>query len=189
MGDLEEAYKAFDEIHASRERNKSTFWRHETAVIDEPCLILDGTKIWHWCHVMEDATIGRNCTLGQNVFVGRKAIIGDRVKIQNNVSVYEGLIIDSDVFIGPSVVFTNVKYPRAFEPADAFQATWVKHGATIGANATILPGIVIGEYAMIGAGAVVTRNVPPYALMVGNPARQVGWVDQEGRQVHDYRVV
>lgn len=156
---------------------------HETAIIDRPCSIGDGTQIWHGCHVMRGAHIGFESMLGQNGFVASGARIGNKVRIQNNVSVYEGVIIEDEVFIGPSVVFTNVKYPRATRH-QPYSVTLIKFGATIGANATILPGITVGEYAMVGAGAVVTKDVEPYALVVGNPARQVGEVDKEGRPIH-----
>ena len=155
--------------------------KHHTAVIDQGAQVGSGTRIWHFCHVMPGAIIGDNCILGQNVFVDNNAIIGNGVKIQNNVSIYNSITIEDDVFIGPSVVFTNVTNPRAFiERKDEFKITQVKKGATIGANATILCGITIGEYAMIGAGAVVTKNVEAYALVVGNPAVQVGMVNVEG---------
>lgn len=157
---------------------------HPTAIIDPGATIGMGTAIWHFSHVLETAVIGEDCILGQNVFVGNNVVIGDRVKVQNNVSLYEGVTCDDDVFIGPSVVFTNVTQPRAFiEQKDAFQKTMIRKGVTIGANATILCGIELGEYCFIGAGSVVTKDVPPFALMVGNPARQVGWVDKNGRRV------
>ncbi len=150
---------------------------HPTAVVDEGAKIGDGTKIWHFSHIMSGAKIGRNCVIGQNVFVGKKAVIGNNVKIQNNVSVYDEVIIEDDVFCGPSMVFTNVINPRAFiERKHEFKKTLVKKGATIGANATIVCGITIGEYAFIGAGAVVVKDVKPYALVVGVPAKQIGWV-------------
>ncbi|MEO6404110.1 MAG: acyltransferase [Ferruginibacter sp.] len=154
---------------------------HRTAVVDEGAQVGEGTCIWHFCHIMPGAIIGNNCILGQSVFVDNNASIGNRVKIQNNVSVYNGVKIEDDVFIGPSVVFTNVINPRAFiERKDDFKITHVKKGATIGANATILCGIKIGEYAMIGAGAVVTKNVGAYALVMGNPGREMGRVDEKG---------
>ena len=154
---------------------------HETACIDQGAKIGAGTKIWHFCHVMPNAIIGQNCVLGQNVFVGSKARIGNGVKVQNNVSIYDAVIIDDDVFCGPSCVFTNVTNPRAFiERKTEYKETRVKKGATIGANATILCGVSIGEYALIGAGAVVTSDVKPYALMLGIPARQTGWVSRSG---------
>lgn len=157
---------------------------HPTAVIDPGATIGAGTYIWHFCHVMPQATIGAGCKLGQNVFIDNNVKIGNGVKIQNNVSVYNGLNIEDDVFIGPSVVFTNVINPRSFiERKNEFKPTLVKKGATIGANATILCGIIIGEYAMIGAGAVVTKDVPANALMLGNPATQQGWVNEAGETV------
>lgn len=153
---------------------------HPTAIIDEGCRIGEGTTIWHFSHLMP-CQVGKNCVIGQNVFIGKDVIIGNRVKIQNNVSVYTGVTCEDDVFLGPSMVFTNVINPRsAIERKHEFKPTLVKKGATIGANATILCGIVIGEYAFIGAGAVVTHDVKPYALVVGNPARQTGWVSECG---------
>lgn len=154
---------------------------HETACIDKGATIGTGTKIWHFTHVMSGAVIGNNCILGQNIFVGGKARLGNGVKIQNNVSLYDAVILDDDVFCGPSCVFTNVTNPRAFiERKAGYKQTHVKKGATIGANATILCGITIGEYAMIGAGAVVTKNVEPFALMTGVPARRTAWVSRAG---------
>lgn len=149
---------------------------HETSCIDDGAQIGEGTKIWHFCHVMPKAKIGKNCILGQNVFVGDNVVIGDNCKIQNNVSVYDGVILEEDVFVGPSVVFTNVKYPRAFtNQKDNFWKTVVKKGATIGANATIICGNRIGQYAYIGAGAVVTHDVPDGVTVMGNPARIKEW--------------
>ena len=154
---------------------------HPTAVIDPGATIGAGTYIWHFSHVMTLAIIGSNCKMGQNVFIDNNVVIGNGVKIQNNVSVYNGSVIEDDVFIGPSVVFTNVINPRSFiERKDEFKPTLVKNGATIGANATIICGITIGEYAMIGAGTVVTKSVEAFALMVGNPAKQIGWVSEAG---------
>jgi UDP-2-acetamido-3-amino-2,3-dideoxy-glucuronate N-acetyltransferase len=159
---------------------------HNTAVIDEGALIGDQTHIWHFCHVMPAAVIGSHCNIGQNVFIDNNVRIGNGVKIQNNVSVYNGVQLEDGVFIGPSVVFTNVMNPRSFiERKEEFRPTLVQKGASIGANATIICGITIGEYAFIGAGAVVTKDVPPYALMTGNPARQVGWVDKEGNKTNN----
>jgi len=150
---------------------------HPTATVDPGAQIGRGTRIWHYCHVMGGANIGESCIIGQNVFVGGRAIIGDRVKIQNNVSVYDAVTLEDEVFCGPSMVFTNVIVPRAFiERKEEYRPTRVCRGATLGANCTILCGHTIGEYAMIGAGAVVTRDVPPYALMLGVPARRSGWV-------------
>ena len=158
---------------------------HSTAFIDPGASIGTGTRIWHFCHIMPAAIIGNNCNLGQNVFVDNNVAIGNGVKIQNNVSVYNGVQIEDDVFIGPSVVFTNVINPRSFiERKNEFKPTLVKKGASIGANATILCGISIGEYAMIGAGAVVTKDVAAFALVVGNPGRQAGWVSEAGERLH-----
>ena len=150
---------------------------HDTAVIDHPVWIGAGSRIWHFSHVMSGAVLGKDTVLGQNVFVAGSVVIGDRVKVQNNVSLYEGLIIEDEVFIGPSAVFTNISTPRAhLSRRDKFQSTRICRGATIGANATIVCGNTIGAYAFIGAGAVVTQSVPAYALSVGNPARCTGWV-------------
>ena len=157
---------------------------HPTAVIDEGVMIGNGTKIWHFSHIMSGAVIGENCTIGQNVLVSPRAILGNNVKVQNNVSVYTGVICEEDVFLGPSCVFTNVMTPRSFiSRKEEFIPTLVKRGASIGANATILCGITIGEFAMIGAGAVVTKDVAPFALIVGNPGRQIGEVDKEGNTI------
>jgi UDP-2-acetamido-3-amino-2,3-dideoxy-glucuronate N-acetyltransferase len=159
---------------------------HETAVVDSGAQIGNGTKIWHFCHVSGTAFIGEHCVLGQNVYLGNKTILGNNVKVQNNVSVYEGVICEDDVFLGPSMVFTNVINPRsAVNRKEEFKNTIVKKGATIGANATIVCGITLGEYCFIGAGAVVTKNVKPYALMVGVPARQKGWVSRSGAILGD----
>jgi len=157
---------------------------HETAIIDENVQIGNQTKIWHFSHIMSHSIIGENCNIGQNVVISPQVILGNNVKIQNNVSVYTGVICEDDVFLGPSCVFTNVINPRSFiKRKNEFKQTIVKKGATIGANATILCGITIGEYAMIGAGAVVTKDVEPYALIVGNPGKQIGQVDKEGNRV------
>lgn len=164
--------------------NRKSF-RHPTAVIDEGARIGAGTQIWHFCHIMPGAVIGSGCNLGQNVFVDNGAVIGNGVKIQNNVSVYNRVVVEDDVFLGPSVVFTNVLNPRSFiEQKNAFRPTLICKGATLGANATIVCGVEIGEYALIGAGSVVTRNVAPYALVYGNPARQAGWVSKSGLRLH-----
>jgi UDP-2-acetamido-3-amino-2,3-dideoxy-glucuronate N-acetyltransferase len=153
------------------------YFVHPSSYIDENVEIGEGTKIWHFCHILRNTKIGKNCVLGQNVMVGPNVIIGNRCKIQNNVSVYEGVELEDDVFCGPSMVFTNVINPRAFiERKHEFKKTLVKKGATIGANATIVCGVTIGRYALVGAGAVVTKDVPDYALVVGVPARQIGWV-------------
>lgn len=159
---------------------------HETAVIDDGAQIGDGAKIWHFCHVMGTAQIGKNCVLGQNVFVANEVKLGNNVKVQNNVSLYEGVICEDDVFCGPSMVFTNVINPRSsVNRKEEFKTTHVKKGATIGANATIVCGITLGEYCFIGAGAVVTKNVKPFALMVGVPAKQQGWVSKSGAILGD----
>jgi UDP-2-acetamido-3-amino-2,3-dideoxy-glucuronate N-acetyltransferase len=159
---------------------------HDTAVVDDGAQIGNGTKIWHFSHVMGTAQIGENCVLGQNVFVGNKAVLGNNVKVQNNVSVYEGVVCEDDVFLGPSMVFTNVVNPRsAVNRKEEFKETRVKKGATIGANATIVCGTTLGEYCFIGAGAVITKDVKPFALMVGVPARQKGWVSRSGSILGD----
>jgi len=156
---------------------------HPTAIIDDGAVIEKDTKIWHFSHIMSGAIIGENCTIGQNVFIATNAVLGKNVKVQNNVSVYIGVVCEDDVFLGPSCVFTNVINPRSFIPRkEEFRETLVKKGATIGANATIICGVTIGEYAMIGAGAVVTKDVPDYALIVGNPGKQIGFVDKEGNK-------
>lgn len=158
-----------------------SYFKHESSYVDEGAEIGEGTKIWHFCHVMGGAKIGKNCSLGQNVNVGGKAIIGDGVKIQNNVSVYDNVVIEDDVFCGPSCVFTNVINPRAFvERKHEYKQTVIKKGASIGANATVVCGVTVGEYALIGAGSVVTKDVPAYALVYGSPARVRGKVDKEG---------
>lgn len=157
-----------------------SFWQHETAIVDEGAQIGAGTRIWHWAHVQSNAVIGERCSLGQNVYVG-KAILGNNVKVQNNVSIYDAVTIEDDVFCGPSMVFTNVINPRShIVRKHEYKPTLVKRGATIGANAVIVCGNTVHEYAMIGAGSVVTRDVPAFALAVGNPARQLGWVCQCG---------
>lgn len=159
---------------------------HETAIVDEGAQIGAGTKIWHFCHIMPRAVIGEGCSLGQNVFVANNVNIGSNVKIQNNVSVYEGVVLEDDVFCGPSMVFTNVNIPRSAFPQNASQydQTRVKRGASIGANATIVCGVTVGAWALIGAGAVVTANVPDYALVLGVPARIAGYVSQRGHRLH-----
>lgn len=160
---------------------ENKFFAHPTAVIDEGCKIGSGVKIWHFSHVMPNSIIGDNCNIGQNVVVSSGVILGQNVKVQNNVSLYEGVICEDDVFLGPSMVFTNVINPRsAIVRKHEFKRTLVKKGASIGANATIVCGNDIGEYSFIGAGAVVTKEVPPYALVIGNPARQSGWVSEYG---------
>ena len=163
---------------------KADFFAHPTAVIDEGCQIGDGTKIWHFSHIMPGCVIGNNCNIGQNVVVSPKVVLGNNVRVQNNVSIYEGVICEDDVFLGPSMVFTNVINPRsAVSRKHEYLKTLVKKGASIGANATIVCGNEIGEYAFIGAGAVVTKPVPAYALVIGNPARQTGWMSEHGHKL------
>lgn len=160
------------------------YFAHPTAVIDEGCKIGKGTKIWHFSHIMTGCIIGENCNIGQNVVVSPEVILGRNVKVQNNVSIYTGVICEDDVFLGPSMVFTNISNPRsAIVRKGKYEKTIVKRGASIGANATIVCGHVIGEYAFVGAGAVVTKDVPPYALVVGNPARQIGWMSEYGHRL------
>jgi UDP-2-acetamido-3-amino-2,3-dideoxy-glucuronate N-acetyltransferase len=157
---------------------------HPTAIVDEGAQIGAGSRVWHWVHVCAGARIGRGVSLGQNVFVGNKVVIGDRCKIQNNVSVYDNVTLEEGVFCGPSMVFTNVYNPRSLiERKSEYQDTLVRKGATLGANCTIVCGVTIGAYAFIGAGALVNKDVPPYALMVGVPARQIGWMSEFGEQV------
>jgi len=157
------------------------YFVHETSIVEEPCQIGEGTRIWHFCHVMPNSTIGKNCNIGQNAFVGANASIGNRVKIQNNVSIYSAVTLEDDVFCGPSCVFTDIRTPRAFiSRKNEFLPILVKQGATIGANATVVPcytkGLTIGRYALVGAGSVVTKDVPDHALVYGNPGRVEGWV-------------
>jgi UDP-2-acetamido-3-amino-2,3-dideoxy-glucuronate N-acetyltransferase len=153
------------------------YFTHESSYVDEPCTIGDGTKIWHFSHVMKDSVIGRNCNLGQNVLVSSGVRMGDNCKVQNNVSLYTGVVLEDHVFCGPSMVFTNVVNPRSeVVRKDEYKQTLVKRGASIGANATIVCGVTIGSYAFIGAGSVVTRDVPDFALLIGNPARRTGWM-------------
>jgi UDP-2-acetamido-3-amino-2,3-dideoxy-glucuronate N-acetyltransferase len=160
------------------------YFAHDTAIIDEGCHIGPGTKIWHFCHIMKDCVLGKNCNLGQNVMIASGVILGSNVKVQNNVSIYTGVECEDDVFLGPSMVFTNIINPRsAISRKDQYKKTLVKKGATIGANATIICGIEIGEFALIGAGAVVTKDVSPYALVVGNPSQQIGWVSDHGNRL------
>jgi len=157
---------------------------HETAIVDAGADIGAGSRIWHWVHVSGGAKIGERCSLGQNVFVGNRVVIGDNVKIQNNVSVYDDVSLENDVFCGPSMVFTNVYNPRsAITRKHEYRQTLVKQGATLGANCTIVCGVTIGRYAFVGAGAVITKDVPDYALMVGVPARQIGWMSEYGEQL------
>ena len=158
---------------------------HPTAIIDEGASIGDGTRIWHWVHVSGGARIGENCSLGQGVFVGNRVAIGRNCKIQNHVSVYDNVTLEDDVFCGPSMVFTNVFNPRSHVPRKhEYRDTLVRRGATLGANCTIVCGVTIGEYAFIGAGAVITADVKPYALMVGVPARHIGWMSQHGERLN-----
>jgi|TARA_B110000444_G_scaffold218483_1_gene218051 UDP-2-acetamido-3-amino-2,3-dideoxy-glucuronate N-acetyltransferase len=165
-------------------KNIMSFKAHPTAEIDEPCKIGDGTMIWHFSHIMKNSTIGKNCNLGQNVLVSSEVVLGKNVKVQNNVSIYSGVICDDDVFLGPSCVFTNVTNPRsAVLRRGQYEKTHVGRGATIGANATIVCGHDIGKFAFIGAGAVVTKNVADYALVVGNPSRQIGWMSEFGHKL------
>ena len=160
------------------------YFKHESSYVDEPCVIGAGTKIWHFSHIMKDCEIGEKCNIGQNVVISPSVILGNNVKIQNNVSVYTGVICEDDVFLGPSMVFTNVINPRSgVIRRDEYMKTIVKKGASIGANATIVCGNNIGKYSFIGAGAVVTKEVPDYALMVGNPAKQIGWMSEFGERL------
>lgn len=160
------------------------YFVHDTALVDAGCTIGEGTKIWHFSHIMPGAVLGKNCNVGQNVVISPEVVLGNNVKVQNNVSIYTGVICEDDVFLGPSCVFTNVTNPRsAVNRRGSYAKTTVKKGATIGANATIVCGHDIGEYAFIGAGAVVTKNVPPYALLVGNPARHIGWMSEFGHRL------
>lgn len=164
--------------------NEQDFYTHPSAFIDEGCEIGKGTKIWHFSHVMPNSRIGQNCNIGQNVVISSGVVLGDNVKVQNNVSVYTGVECEDDVFLGPSMVFTNVINPRsAINRKKEYAKTVVKKGATIGANATVICGHTIGRYAFIGAGAVVTKNVPDYALLIGNPARQTGWMSEFGHKL------
>jgi UDP-2-acetamido-3-amino-2,3-dideoxy-glucuronate N-acetyltransferase len=165
--------------------NKTPYFAHETAVIDAGVDIGNGTKIWHFSHIMPDSKIGENCNIGQNVVISPKVVLGSNVKVQNNVSIYTGVICEDDVFLGPSMVFTNIVNPRsAVVRRNDYQQTLVKKGASIGANATIICGNDIGEYAFIGAGAVVTKTVKPYALVVGNPSVQIGWISEYGHRLN-----
>ncbi|MCX6268163.1 MAG: acyltransferase [Bacteroidetes bacterium] len=161
------------------------FFAHESAIVDEGCKIGKGTKIWHFTHIMKGCVIGENCNLGQNVVISPDVVLGRNVKVQNNVSIYTGVICEDDVFLGPSMVFTNVINPRShILRRDQYQTTYVRRGASIGANATIVCGHEIGEFSFIGAGAVVTRDVPAFALVVGNPGRHVGWMSEYGHRLY-----
>lgn len=167
------------------ESNQSSYFQHPTAVVDEGAIIGKGSSVWHFTHVMSDSKIGERCSLGQNVFIANGVELGNNVKIQNNVSVYKGVTCEDDVFLGPSMVFTNVINPRsAVNRRGEYAVTNVRKGASIGANATIVCGNEIGEYALIGAGAVVTKPVKPYALVVGNPSKQIGWVSEYGHRLN-----
>ena len=161
------------------------YFKHESSYVDDGCIIGEGTKIWHFSHIMSGCKMGKNCNIGQNVVISPDVILGNNVKIQNNVSVYTGVIAEDDVFMGPSMVFTNVINPRSHvSRKDEYKQTLLKKGCSVGANATIVCGHTIGEYALIGAGTVVTKDVKPFALMVGNPARQLGWVSENGQKLH-----
>jgi len=164
---------------------KINYFAHETAVIDEPCTIGEGTHIWHFSHIMPNCTIGKKCNIGQNVVISPGVHLGDNVKVQNNVSIYTGVNCEDDVFLGPSMVFTNVINPRsAVNRKSEYMKTTVRKGASIGANATIVCGNDIGQFAFIGAGAVVVKEVKPYALVVGNPSKQIGWISEYGHRLH-----
>src|SRR5512142_1014729 len=161
-----------------------TYFKHESAYVDEPCEIGDGTRIWHFCHIQKGAKIGKNCVFGQNCNVANDVVIGSNVKVQNNVSIYTGTIIDDDVFLGPSCVLTNVTNPRSqVNRHSLYERTHLRRGCTIGANATIVCGVTIGRYAFVGAGSVVTKDVPDYALVVGNPARRTAWMSRHGHRL------
>ncbi len=163
---------------------KMEYQKHETAIIDKGAQIGSGSKIWHWSHICEGAKIGSKVTIGQNVYIGNKVVIGDKCKIQNNVSIYDNIYLEDNVFCGPSVVFTNVYNPRAFiDRKDKYKDTVIKKGVTLGANSTIICGITIGEFAFVGAGAVVNKDVPPFALMVGVVAKQIGWISRYGEKL------
>lgn len=162
------------------------YFTHDTAVIDEGAIIGKGTKIWHWTHVSSQSVVGSNCSIGQNVYIANDVVIGNECKIQNNVSIYDSVRLEDHVFCGPSMVFTNVINPRSsVERKDEYKTTLVKKGASIGANATIICGVTLGEYSFIAAGAVVTKNVEPYALMAGVPAKRIGWMDKTGNRINN----
>jgi UDP-2-acetamido-3-amino-2,3-dideoxy-glucuronate N-acetyltransferase len=161
-----------------------TWWKHDSAIVDHGAAIGDGTKVWHFVHVSSGARIGRGCVLGQNVFVGNDAVLGDNVRVQNNVSIYDSVTLEEDVFCGPSMVFTNVLNPRAaVQRKHAYRPTLVRRGATLGANCTVVCGVTIGRWAFVGAGAVVTADVPDFALVVGVPAERVGWMSRHGERL------
>lgn len=165
-------------------KQTASYFVHETAIVEPPVQIGEGTKIWHFCHVMAGAVMGARCILGQNVFVAGGTTLGNNVKVQNNVSIYEGVTCEDDVFLGPSMVFTNIRNPRsAVVRKGQYTTTHLAKGCTVGANATIICGVTLGQYCMIGAGSVVTKDVPAYALLVGNPARQMGWVSEYGHRL------
>tara|TARA_B110000027_G_scaffold56356_1_gene61061 strand:- start:1117 stop:1695 length:579 start_codon:yes stop_codon:yes gene_type:complete len=160
------------------------YQKHETAIVDEGAEIGSGTKIWHWSHICRGAKIGDDVTIGQNVFIGKTAVIGNKCKIQNNISIYDNIHLEDDVFCGPSMVFTNVYNPRSFiERKNEYKNTLIKKGSTLGANCTIICGITIGEFSFIGAGAVVNRDIPAFALVVGTPAKQIGWISEYGEKL------
>ena len=161
-----------------------SYFSHETAVIDEGCEIADGTKIWHFSHIMPNCKIGKNCNIGQNVVISPEVVLGQNVKVQNNVSIYEGVVCEDDVFLGPSMVFTNIRNPRsAIVRKGQYTLTYLEQGVSVGANATIVCGTRLGKYAFIGAGTVVTKDVPAYALIVGNPGHQMGWMSEYGHRL------
>ena len=164
--------------------NSTTYFSHETAIIDKGCIIGNGSKIWHFSHLMEGSKIGENCNIGQNVFIANDVVLGNNVKVQNNVSIYSGVLCEDNVFLGPSMVFTNVKNPRStIVRKDEFQETIIRKGVTIGANATIVCGTSIGKFAFVAAGAVITKNVIDYALMKGVPAKRDGWISEFGEKL------
>ncbi|MEO0898440.1 MAG: acyltransferase [Bacteroidota bacterium] len=168
----------------SKEQILAEYFVHETALVDEPANIGEGSKIWHFCHVMSNTSLGKGCILGQNVFVAGGVTLGNNVKVQNNVSIYAGVICEDDVFLGPSMVFTNVKNPRsAVVRRGQYDETYLEQGASVGANATIVCGVRLGKYSFVGAGTVVTKDVPPYALVVGNPSRHIGWMSEYGHRL------
>ena len=172
-------------IKPKEKMSKPSYFVHESTYVDEGVKIGERTKIWHFCHLMAGSKIGKDCSLGQNVFVASKVELGDRVRVQNNVSIYEGVQCEEEVFLGPSMVFTNVYNPRStVSRKHEYRTTLVKKGASIGANATIICGHTIGKYAFVGAGAVVNQNVPDYALVVGVPAKQIGWMSEYGERLH-----
>ncbi len=176
-----------EEKKAEKPKDSSTFI-HSSSIVETGVVLGDGCRIWHFSHLMPGVVLGKNCNLGQNTFIGRGVCLGNNVKIQNNVSIYEGVSLEDDVFCGPSSVFTNIKTPRSAYPrntADDYQKTLVKRGASIGANATVVCGITIGQYAMVGAGAVVTKDVPDHAIVTGNPARLAGWICRCGETTVD----